>query len=172
MHAKSIVEEYAGLQGEFKMLYINIDATGVGSAFIDAVRESLENSNAYIYGHELRKWVRVNGTQFQEKAFDSTHYVNQRSEMGEQFRHKLERNKEIVSNGGEPILYMNYKNHTLKRGVNNEIGIIEKEFDGKSRIKFEAKDKLRKRLKGASTDIADSFFLSSYIKKVRGMWCI
>ena len=170
--AKSIVREYAALGGNFKMLYINIDATGVGSAFMDSVTEALEGCREYINGHELRKWVRVRGTVFSNAAFDKDHYTNQRSEMGEQFVHKLEANKTIVNEGGLPIIYMNFRNALLQRGIDNEMANIEKEFDNKQRIKYESKEKLRKRLKGSSTDIADSLLLSSYIKKTRALWFI
>lgn len=54
--AKSIIKEYSSIpNGVFKMLYINIDATGVGSAFLDAVREALEKNTTLVNGHELRK---------------------------------------------------------------------------------------------------------------------
>lgn len=89
--------------------------------------------------------------------------------MGEQFRHKLERNQELVASGADPIVYLDMSNHVLYRGINLEMGNIEKEYDNKSRVKYESKDKLRKRLKGASTDIADSLLLASYIKKPRAM---
>lgn len=171
--AKSTVKDLVEkTKGQFKMLYVHIDATGVGSAFLDAVKEALERCTELVYGHELRKWVRVIGTQFQEAAEDKEHYTNRRSEMGEQFKHKLELNQELVSLGKEPIIYINMKNGTMYRGINIEIGNIEKEWDSKARIKYESKDKLRKRLKGASTDIADSLLLSSYMKKPRSLWFI
>lgn len=170
--AKDLIIKYAKLQGNFKMLYINVDATGVGAAFLDAVREGLENNKTLVEGYPLYKWVRVIGTQFQEKAEDSEHYTNRRSEMGEQFRHKLEKNLEYTSSGKPPIIYIDLKNAIMNRGVTLEMGNIEKEFDNKSRIKYESKDKLRKRLQGSSTDIADSLLLSSYIKKPRTLWFI
>lgn len=173
MRAEQLITKYASLKqegGKFKKLYITVDGTGVGSAFMDYLKESLMNSTKLIMGHEMRKWVQLTSIKFQSKAFDEDHYINKRAEMGEQFRHKLEKNQEIVLAGGEPILYFDKKEARMLRGIRREMANIEKKFN-KSRIQYESKDAIRKRI-NASTDTADSIFLASYITKPRRMWFI